>query len=121
MNAVARSLGSVASPVECEAAVFLGARRIRMEPVIVPAPAANEIRVKLEGCGICASNFPVWDGRPWFSYPHAPGAPGHEGWGVVDAVGDAVADFAPGDRVAVLSGKAYAQYDIAPADHAVHL
>jgi threonine dehydrogenase-like Zn-dependent dehydrogenase len=111
----------VASAVECEAAVFMGARQVRTQVVRVPAPAPSEIRVRLEGCGICASNYPVWDGRPWFSYPHAPGSPGHEGWGVIDAVGNEVIDFAPGERVAVLSTRAYAQYDIAPAESAVRL
>ena len=40
-------------------------------------------------------------------FPTEPGALGHEGWGVVDAVGDGVTDLRPGDRVGLLSGKAY--------------
>ncbi len=110
-----------AAAVHGNAAVFMGNRCIRTEEVIVRGPASGEIRVQLQGCGVCASNFPVWDGRPWFKYPAAPGSPGHEGWGVVDAVGDGVTDFKTGDRVAFLSSRAYAEYDVTPSDHAVRL
>jgi len=89
--------------------------------VRVPSPGAGEIRVRLEGCGVCASNLPVWEGRPWFNYPLAPGAPGHEGWGTVDAVGDGVVDLAAGDRVAFLSYHAYAEHDIAAGATVVKL
>lgn len=79
----------------------------------VPVPGPSEVRVRLEGCGVCASSLPLWEGRPWFEYPRPAGAPGHEGWGRVEAVGAAVGDLAPGDRVALLSGHAYAEYDVA--------
>lgn len=84
-------------------------------------PGAGEVRVRLEGCGVCGSNLPVWEGRPWFTYPLSPGAPGHEGWGTVDAVGEGVEHVAIGDRVALLSYNAYAEYDIAPASVVVRL
>ena len=51
----------------------------------MPEPGPGEVRVRLEGCGVCASNLPPWEGEPWFTYPMEPGALGHEGWGVVDA------------------------------------
>lgn len=54
------------------AAVFADAGRVRVEPVLVPPPEPGQLRVRLEGCGICASNLPVWEGRPWFNYPLAP-------------------------------------------------
>jgi threonine dehydrogenase-like Zn-dependent dehydrogenase len=79
----------------------------------VPGVQAGQVRVRLEGCGVCASSLPVWEGRPWFEYPRPAGSPGHEGWGRVDAVGDGVEDLAPGDRVALISGQAYAEYDVA--------
>ena len=50
----------------------------------------------------------AWRGQPWIEYPLAPGDPGHEGWGYVDAVGPEVtrvaermADAGP-DRVRVV-------------------
>lgn len=95
------------------AAVLTGPREIAVRDVAIPEPAANEVRVRLQGCGICASNLSVWEGRPWFNYPLVAGAPGHEGWGWVDAVGDGVDDLQIGERVAFISGSAYAQFDLA--------
>jgi threonine dehydrogenase-like Zn-dependent dehydrogenase len=86
-----------------------------------PTPRPNEVRVRLEGCGVCASNLPPWEGKPWFTYPMAPGALGHEGWGRIDAVGDEVTAFARGERVGLLSQNAYAQFDVAPAEAVVRL
>ncbi|RYG19227.1 L-iditol 2-dehydrogenase, partial [bacterium] len=82
--------------------------KIEIKVVDVPEPGPNEVRVRLEGCGVCASNIPPWEGREWFSYPMDPGQLGHEGWGRVDAIGSEVSDFEPGDRVAFLSNHAYA-------------
>jgi threonine dehydrogenase-like Zn-dependent dehydrogenase len=84
-----------------------------------PQPAAHQVRIRLEGSGVCASNRPVWEGRPWFTYPLAPGAPGHEGWGVVDEVGPGVGDDLLGRRVTFLSDRAYAEWDVTDAAHIV--
>ena len=85
-------------------------------------PPPGQVRIRLEGCGVCGSNLPVWEGRPWFEYPLAPGAPGHEGWGVVDALGDGIDDPAwLGRRVGVLSHHAFADYDTAAPEHLVAL
>ncbi|MCW0436994.1 MDR/zinc-dependent alcohol dehydrogenase-like family protein [Xanthomonas sacchari] len=103
------------------AAVFEGPGRIVTQRQSRPEPAPQQVRVRLQGCGVCASNLPVWAGRPWFAYPFEPGAPGHEGWGEIDAVGAEVQGWAPGDRVALLSGRAYAEYDLAETDALVRL
>ena len=84
-------------------------------------PAAGEVRVRIEGCGVCASNLPLWQGKPWFEYPVEAGAPGHEAWGRVDAIGPGVTGFAHGDRVAMLSSHAFAEYDFARGSEIVHL
>lgn len=103
------------------AAVLAAPRSVLLGDVVLPEPLGNEVRVRLEGSGVCGSNLPPWEGREWFSYPFAPGAPGHEGWGRVDAVGRDVTDLAPGDRVALLSERAYAEYDIADAGSVIKL
>ncbi len=106
------------------AATITAPTAIRMEDVPVPEPGPGQILVRLEGCGVCGSNIPVWEGRSWFEYPLEPGAPGHEGWGRVVAMGpesDHAHDLAPGDRVALLSQHAFAEYDVADADAAVPL
>ena len=98
---------------QMQAAVVAQPRRIELQSVAVPQANANQLLVRLEGCGVCASNIPPWEGKPWFNYPMPPGALGHEGWGRVEAIGDQVSDFAEGDRVAMISNNAYAQYDLA--------
>jgi threonine dehydrogenase-like Zn-dependent dehydrogenase len=98
------------------AGVITGPGRARVDRVALPEPARGQVRLRLEGCGVCGSNLPVWEGRPWFEYPLQAGAPGHEGWGVVDAVGPGVVGLAPGERVAALSSRAFAEYDLAEAD-----
>ena len=107
--------------IECRAVRFRQPQALAIEQVAVRSPGAGEVRVRLEGCGVCGSNLPVWEGRPWFTYPLDPGAPGHEGWGAVDAVGEGVEELAVGDRVALLSYNAYAEYDIASASTVVRL
>lgn len=104
-----------------KAAVFTGEGRVELAEVELPQPDAEEVRVRLQGSGVCASNLPAWEGRPWFEYPIAPGAPGHEGWGVIDALGSGVTSFSIGERVAALSYNAYAEYDLAAADSLVRL
>src|SRR5256886_6784157 len=103
------------------AAVMAAPFEARIEKVPIPVPGPDSVRVRLEGCGVCGSNLPVWEGRPWFRYPLEPGTPGHEGWGVIDSLGEGVRDFAIGDRVALLSGHAYAQHDFATPDALVKL
>jgi 2-desacetyl-2-hydroxyethyl bacteriochlorophyllide A dehydrogenase len=103
------------------AAVITAPRRIETRDVPLPAPGPGEVRVALEGCGVCGSNLELWRGQPWFDYPLAPGTPGHEAWGRVDAVGDGVEALRPGQRVAMLSERAYAEADVAPADRVVPL
>lgn len=103
------------------AAVLAAPNKIELQEIEIPEPKSGEVRVRLEGCGVCASNLEVWAGQPWFEYPLAPGAPGHEGWGRIDAIGDGVKDFKISDRVAFLSGKAYAEYDIAEKNQIVKL
>jgi threonine dehydrogenase-like Zn-dependent dehydrogenase len=103
------------------AAVLSAPRRFEVREVPRPRPAALEVRIKVSGSGVCGSNGPPWQGRPWFTYPMAPGAPGHEGWGLVDEVGAGVRTLAPGDRVAFLSGHALAEYDVADQDSVVAL
>jgi threonine dehydrogenase-like Zn-dependent dehydrogenase len=93
----------------------------RIETAPIPEPGPGEVRVRLEGCGVCGSNGPLWEGRPWFEYPAPAGAPGHEGWGRVDAVGPGVRRLAEGDRVTLLSYRAFAEYDVAPEDCVVPL
>jgi threonine dehydrogenase-like Zn-dependent dehydrogenase len=103
------------------AAIVTGAGKFMIQDAPLPEPGTGQVRIKLEGCGVCASNLTPWEGPDWMQFPTEPGALGHEGWGIVDAVGDGVDDLKPGDRVGALSGHAYAQYDLAAASDVVKL
>jgi threonine dehydrogenase-like Zn-dependent dehydrogenase len=103
------------------AAVLTGAGMFKIQDTPVPQPGPGEVLVKLTGCGVCASNLTPWAGPEWMQFPTEPGALGHEGWGVIDAVGEGVTGLQPGDRVGFLSGKAYAEFDLAEASQVVQL
>ena len=65
----------------------------------IPEPGRGQVRVKVEACGICHSDFVVKDGLwPGLQYPRVPG---HEVAGRVHAVGDGVTNWKSGQRVGV--------------------
>ena len=103
------------------AAVVTGPGTIRVESRALPEPGPGQVRVRLEGCGVCASNLTPWSGPDWMTFPTEPGGLGHEGWGRIDALGPDVTGLAPGDRVAALSYHSYATHDLADADAVVKL
>jgi threonine dehydrogenase-like Zn-dependent dehydrogenase len=98
------------------AAVLEGPGRASVKQVERPEPGPGQVRVRLEGCGVCASNLEPWAGPDWMAFPTEAGALGHEGWGVVDSVGEGVETLSPGDRVAALSFRSYGEYDLADQD-----
>lgn len=90
------------------------------EEVPVGAPGPGEARIRQHAVGL---NFIDVYHRTGL-YPLAlPSGIGMEGAGVVEAVGDGVADLAPGDRVAYAGGPlgAYAQARCLPAHRLVKL
>jgi len=107
--------------VTMQAVVIAAPGEVQLTTIPLPEPGKGEVRIKLEGSGVCASNIPVWEGREWFTYPAPAGNPGHEGWGLIDGVGEGVSYLRVGDRVACLSYTAYAEYDIARAEDVVVL
>ena len=103
------------------AAVVTGPGQIELQDVALAEPGPNQVRIRLEGCGVCASNLMPWSGPDWMTFPTEPGGLGHEGWGRIDAVGTDVRNLSVGDRVAALSYHAYATHDIADADMVIPL
>ncbi|MDH3626373.1 MAG: alcohol dehydrogenase catalytic domain-containing protein [Acidobacteriota bacterium] len=63
-------------------------------------PQSGEVRVKIEACGVCHTDLYTASGADPSGY--APCVLGHEGAGVVDAVGDGVTSVKPGDHVVTL-------------------
>ena len=65
----------------------------------IPQPGPEQVRVKVEACGICHSDALVKEGLwPGLQYPRVPG---HEIAGHIDAVGADVAQWKQGQRVGV--------------------
>ena len=65
----------------------------------IPEPAAGQVRIKVEACGICHSDSLTKGGLyPGIQYPRVPG---HEVAGIVDAVGAGVVGWTKGQRVGV--------------------
>jgi D-arabinose 1-dehydrogenase-like Zn-dependent alcohol dehydrogenase len=65
----------------------------------IPEPGPGRVRIKIQACGICHSDTLTKEGTfPGLEYPRVPG---HEVVGVVDAVGENVARWKPGQRVGV--------------------
>src|SRR5271154_2056954 len=65
----------------------------------IPEPGRNQVRIKVEACGICHSDLLVKEGLwPGIQYPRVPG---HEVAGRIDAVGGDVKNWKPGQRVGV--------------------
>ncbi|WP_414474110.1 MDR/zinc-dependent alcohol dehydrogenase-like family protein [Microvirga sp. M2] len=103
------------------AAVLTGPGQIKIEEIVLPEPGAGQVRLRLEGCGVCASNLTPWAGPDWMQFPTESGSLGHEAWGIVDSIGENVEGLAIGDRVAALTYRSYAEYDIADVDKVVRL
>lgn len=103
------------------AARITGSRQVAIDAAPIPDPGPKQVRIKVEGCGVCASNLGPWFGLPWTRYPFKPGESGHEAWGVVDAVGKDVTGVREGTRVAAVSYSSFAEYDVLDAEGAIAL
>src|SRR5699024_4937940 len=111
----------VAESRDMQAAVLVEPGCFEIRRVPKPQPGPRQVRVHVQGCGVCASTLPPFEGRDWFDYPLAPGDLGHEAWGVIDACGEQVTGVCVGQRVAALSFKSFAEYDLAAANAVVPL
>ena len=62
----------------------------------VPDPGPGEAVVKIQACGVCHTDLHYREGGIGDDYPYLLG---HEAAGIVESVGDGVADVVPGDFV----------------------
>lgn len=72
-------------------------KHLELADLPVPEPAAGEVLIRVNSCGICGSDVHGFDGRSGRRIP--PIVMGHEAAGTVVATGEAVKDFKEGDRV----------------------
>jgi L-iditol 2-dehydrogenase len=78
-------------------------REAQLQEVPEPEPGPDEVLVEISGCGICGSDLHAYHASPGFEWVKTPVVLGHEFAGTVSAVGSAVQDTAPGDRVVVIA------------------
>jgi propanol-preferring alcohol dehydrogenase len=77
----------------------IGDRPLRLGSKPVPAPAADEVRLRVTACGVCRTDLHLVEGD---LAPRRPGVvPGHQVVGLVDRVGEHVDRFSVGDRVGI--------------------
>jgi propanol-preferring alcohol dehydrogenase len=72
---------------------------LRLEERAVPAPAADQVLVRVKACGVCRTDLHVVDGE--LPDPKLPLVPGHEVVGTVAALGKGVGRFEAGQRVGI--------------------
>jgi alcohol dehydrogenase, propanol-preferring len=72
----------------------------RVEEVAKPIPEPGEVLVRIEASGLCHTDIHAAHGD-WPVKPNLPFIPGHEGVGIVEALGSGVAEVVVGDRVAI--------------------
>ena len=75
-------------------------RPLAVQEVELAEPKAGEVRVRLAACGVCHTDLYAASGADPTGY--APCVLGHEGAGVVDAVGEGVTLVRAGDHVVTL-------------------
>jgi alcohol dehydrogenase, propanol-preferring len=73
---------------------------LRIEEVPVPQPGRGQVLIKVEASGVCHTDLHAAKGD-WPVRPKPPFIPGHEGAGIVTALGPDVSDLKIGDRVGV--------------------
>ena len=87
--------------MQIRAAIARAKEPFTIEVCELASPAAHEVLVRVEACGICHTDLSAKDhdlGTP------LPAVLGHEGVGRVQAVGQAVTGFKTGDRVLMSFG-----------------
>jgi S-(hydroxymethyl)glutathione dehydrogenase / alcohol dehydrogenase len=76
------------------------AQPLVVQEVELDGPGPGEVLVRLAACGVCHTDMYTASGADPSGY--APTVLGHEGAGVVEAVGEGVTSLAPGDHVVTL-------------------
>ena len=74
--------------------------KLPIEEVPMPTPGPGEVLVKVVATGVCHTDLHAAEGD-WPVKPSSPFIPGHEGAGVVAAVGAGVTELKEGDLVGV--------------------
>lgn len=84
-----------------KAAILTGRHQVHIGTFPDPELAPDSVRVSVAYCGLCGTDLHKYEGQSGSRPLKLPVPLGHEISGIVDAVGEQVTDFRPGDRVTV--------------------
>jgi alcohol dehydrogenase, propanol-preferring len=73
---------------------------LSIEELPIPTPGPGEVLVKMMATGVCHTDLHAADGD-WPAKPRLPFIPGHEGAGVIAAIGAGVTGLKEGDAVGI--------------------
>ena len=100
---------------------------VRYEDIVKPTPADNEVLVKVRAASVNPLDWHYVEGTPYlvrfglgFGTPHSPRL-GADFAGTVEAIGNKVTRFKPGDEVFGGQTGAFAQYVVMPEDDTLAL
>jgi D-arabinose 1-dehydrogenase-like Zn-dependent alcohol dehydrogenase len=74
--------------------------KLQLDEVPLSSPSATQVSLKIAACGVCYRD--IVDRLGGYPFMRRPVTTGHEFAGTVTAVGSAVSEWKPGDRVAVV-------------------
>jgi len=84
-----------------KAAVFFGKHDLRVTETDIPPVKEKQVRVRVKYCGVCGTDYHIYNGDAGAAEVTPPVIIGHEFSGIVDAVGPGVKSVKVGDKVAV--------------------
>src|SRR5207248_9360105 len=90
--------GNDTVPADMRAAVYRGIDDVRVERVPIPEIGPGEALVRIDSCGVCGTDLK----KIHYGLQPPPRIYGHEMAGTIAALGEGVADWRVGERVAVM-------------------
>ncbi|MGB8454941.1 MAG: zinc-dependent alcohol dehydrogenase family protein [Anaerocolumna sp.] len=94
-----------------KSAVFYGKHDLRIEELKKPEPKEKEVLIRIMACGVCGTDVHIYEGDKGAADCPSGTVLGHEFSGIVEAVGELVTIYKPGDRVCIdpnaLCGECY--------------
>jgi S-(hydroxymethyl)mycothiol dehydrogenase len=92
--------GPATAPPRARAALLAGPGELVVEPVTFEPPGPGEVQVRMAAAGVCHTDLHISNSPDGWGHPF-PQLLGHEGAGVVEAVGSGVSGLEPGQAVAI--------------------
>jgi len=86
-----------------------GPEVLRIEDMEVPPPGSGEVRIRIRALGLNRAEASMRNGT-YIETPSLPSGLGLEAAGIVEAIGEGVGGFAPGDAVSIIPPRSMARW-----------